>query len=44
MTVLLINSFSSPVYNSVILIFMVMFMCGFENKKLSVTTREKSNV
>ena len=44
MTVLLINSFSAPIYNSVITIFIVMFICGFENKKLSVTTREKSNV
>lgn len=44
MTVLLINSFSAPIYNSVITIFIVMFICGFDNKNLSTTTREKSDV
>jgi hypothetical protein len=44
MTVLLINSFSAPIYNSVITIFIVMFICGFDNKNLTVITREYSNV
>lgn len=43
MTVLLINSFSSPVYNSVLSVFLVVFLCGFDNKRLLVTSREKPN-
>jgi hypothetical protein len=44
MTVLLINSFSAPIYNSVIIVFIVMFICGFDNKNLTTITGEKSNV
>lgn len=32
LTILLVNSFSAPVYNSVDLIFMVLFLIGFDNK------------
>jgi hypothetical protein len=33
MTVMLINSFSAPVYNSVIMVFFVMYLVGFDNRK-----------
>jgi len=40
MTVLLINSFSAPIYNSVITVFIVMFICGFDNKNNLIITRD----